>query len=426
MAESVDVVVIGAGFAGLVAARDLGQRNQAVLVLEARDRIGGRAYSRPFSGTVTPIELGGAWFDADWQTPLREEADRYGVEIAPATPYQTARWFTDGELREGLPVPRWQGGDLEKALFEVNLAARSMAAATDEEIQSHDIPFSAWLTRLDIQPATRDFIYGWACLMTGAHPDRFSALGTLQLVAHHGSAYAFYADMKHVIAHGTATLAEAIADDVSGDIRLETPVTAIRQTEAGVSVTTAHGAVDARLAILAVPISAMGQIAFDPPFEPDRQQIIETGTICTMNKVWMLAAGVPDRMLGAGWGTPFYWLAAERRVDDAQLVVAFALAGTIDPSDTATLEQALRVYAPEARVLAAESHDWVGDPWSRGGWMVGPAGSATARKRDSNGQPHGRLLVAGSDVATQFPGWIAGAIVSGRAAALEVIERLAE
>jgi monoamine oxidase len=424
MTESVDIVVVGAGFAGLVAARDLGQRDYNVLVLEARDRIGGRAYSRPFAGTVCPIELGGAWFDADWQTPMREEADRYGVEIAPATPYQTTRWFTGGELREGLPVPRWQGGDLEKALFEITLAARGLATAPADEIAAHDIPLSAWLKRIDPQPATRDFIYGWATLMTGAHPDQFSALGMLQLIAHHGSAYSFYADMKHVFAHGTAALAEAIADDVSGEIRLETPVTAIQQSASGVSVTTAHGAVDARAAVLAVPISAMGQIAHDPPFEPEWQQAIATGTICTMSKVWMLAAGVPDRMLASGWGTPFYWLAAEKRVDEAQLVVAFALEGSIDPTDTPALEDALQVYAPGANVLAAESHDWVGDPWSRGGWMVGPAGSATARRRDVNGHPHGRVCIAGSDVAGQFPGWIAGAIVSGRAAAREAAERL--
>jgi monoamine oxidase len=419
MTEPLDVVVIGAGFAGLIAARDLGKRGRSVLVLEARDRIGGRAYSRPFPGTVCPVELGGAWFDADWQTPMREEADRYGVEIADATPYQTTRWFTGGELREGLPVGRWQGGDLEKALIEMTLAARGLASASDEEVEALDVPLSAWLARLDLQSAVRDFIYGWASLMTGAHPDQFSALGTLQLIAHHGSAYSFYADMKHVIAHGTAALAEAIADDVASEIRLQTPVQAIHQTDSGVSVTIANGAVEARIAVLAVPLSAMGAIAFDPPFDQQRHEVMATGTICKMTKVWMLATGVPDRMLAAGWETPFYWLAADKRVNDAQLVVAFALNGAIDPKDTAALEQALRVYAPEAKVMAADSQDWVNDPWSRGGWMVGPAGSVTARSRDVNGQPHGRVFLAGSDVSPQFPGWIAGALFSGRAAAAE-------
>lgn len=424
MTEQSDVVIVGAGFAGLVAARDVGQQGRGVLVLEARDRIGGRAFSRPFPGTVCPVELGGAWFDAAWQTPLREEADRYGVAIAEATPYQTTRWFTGGELRDGLPVDRWQGGELERTLFEITLAARGLGSASAEEIAAHDVPFSAWLGRLDPVPAVRDFIYGWAALMTGAHPDQFSALGVLQLIAYHGGAYSFYADLRNIIAHGTAVLAEAIADQVPGEIRLNTAVQAIRQSDTGVSVSTAHGAVDARLAILAVPLSAMGQIALDPPFADERRSAIETGTICKMTKVWMMASGVPDRLLGAGWETPFYWLAADKRVGDAQLVVAFALQGQIDVNDRLALERALRVYAPDANVLGATSHDWVNDPWSRGGWMVGLAGSATARRRADNGERHGRVLIAGSDVAAQFPGWIAGAVASGRAVAREALELL--
>ena len=130
-------------------------------------------------------------------------------------------------------------------------------------------------------------------------------------------------------------------------------------------------------------------------------------------------------MLGAGWQTPFYWLAAEQRVDEAQLVVAFALRGSVDASDLGALEQALRVYAPEARVLAAESHDWVSDPWARGGWMTDPPGWAASGVFDRLSQPHGRVLMAGSDVAPQFGGWIAGAIASGRAAALQATQQLA-
>ena len=81
---------------------------------EGRDRIGGRAFFGPFPAAGCSVELGGAWFDADHQTPMREEANRYGVAIAEATPYQSTRWFTGGELRSGLPVPRWEGGGLER------------------------------------------------------------------------------------------------------------------------------------------------------------------------------------------------------------------------------------------------------------------------------------------------------------------------
>ena len=424
MSEAVDVVVVGAGLAGLVAARDLGQRGFNVVVLEARDRIGGRAFYGKFSEAGRSVELGGAWFDAGWQTPMREEAERYGVEIADATPYLTTRWFTGGELRSGLPVGRWEGGELEKTLFEITLAARSLATASPEELRAHDIPVSAWLQRLHPPPAVRDFIYAWTSLMSGAHPDDHPMLSTLGLIAHHGSAYAFYADLKHVFAHGTSSLARAIADDIPGQIRLSEPVRAIRQTERGVRVETANGAIDARGCILAVPINTMAKIPLDPPFPPERLLALTQGSVCTMTKVWMLATGVPERMLAAGWDTPFYWLTAEQSVDEGQLVIAFALRDSVDATDLGTLEQALRTYAPEARVIAARSHDWVNDPWACGGWMTEPPGWTTNGIPELIAAPHGSILMAGSDVAPRFAGWIAGAIESGRVTALQMEQQL--
>lgn len=419
MTHSADVVVVGAGFAGLVAARDLAQRGLDVIVLEARDRVGGRTFYRPFAETGHSVELGGAWFDANWQTPMREEAERYGVAIAAATAYQNVRWFTGGELRCGLPVGRWDGGDLERTLFEITLAARNLSSALPEERRRHDVPVSEWLDRLRPLPATRDFVYAWTSLMAGAHPDDHPMLAMLGIIAHHGSAYAFYADLKHLFADGTSSLATAIAADIPGGVRFESPARAIRQNDSSVSVATASETVEARACILAVPINVMDQIAFDPPLEPRRREALAIGNVCTMTKVWMLATGVPDRMLAAGWHTPFYWLTAERRVDDTdhQLVIAFALRDSVDASDTQALERALRDYAPAARVLAATSHDWVSDPWARGGWMTEPPGWDTSGLLDLLAQPHGRVLMAGSDVAPQFAGWIAGAIVSGREAA---------
>jgi monoamine oxidase len=422
--EVVDVIVVGAGFAGLIAARDLGQRGATVVVLEARDRIGGRAFFGQFPEAGRSVELGGAWFDASWQTPMREEAGRYGVEIVDATPYQTTRWFTGGELRSGLPVGRWEGGELEKTLFEITLAARSLATASPEELRAHDIPVSAWLQQLHPAPAVRDFIYGWTSLMSGAHPDDHPMLSTLGLIAHHGSAYAFYADLKHVFARGTSSLARAIAADVPGMIHLDEPVHTIRQTERGIRVEAANRAVEGRGCILAVPINTMAQLLLDPPFAPERFHALTQGSACTVTKVWMLATGVPEGMLAAGWNTPFYWLTAEQSVDEMQLVVAFALQDSVDTTDLSALQQALRAYAPEARVIAARSHDWVNDPWACGGWMTDPPGWTTTGVPEFIAAPHGRILMAGSDVAPRFAGWIAGAIESGRATARQMEQQL--
>jgi monoamine oxidase len=75
-------------------------------------------------------------------------------------------------------------------------------------------------------------------------------------------------------------------------------------------------------------------------------------------------------------------------------------------------------------VLEAESHDWVADPWARGGWMNAPVGWESAGILERVAAPHGRVLVAGSDVSPQFGGWLAGAIASGREQARAALERL--
>lgn len=419
MDRQVDVIVIGAGFAGLVAARDLRERGLRVVVLEARDRVGGRAYTRPFAGSDQMVEFGGAWFDSEVHTPLREEVDRYGIAIGPGMLCQAVRWFTGGRLRDGLPVDRAEFANLERTIFDATVEGQSLRDASPERIRQYDaVSIASWLDGQQVTPAGRDFIYGFVTLMTGADPSVVPALGTLRSIADGGAFYRYFDELRDIIPTGTRAVAEAIASDLGSALRLNTPVRAVRQTASSVIVTVDDGEYVADSCVMAVPVNALDGIAFDPPFAPGRAHFITEGHVCRMTKVWMLATGVPDQMLGAGWHTPFYWLSAQRQVGDAQLVVAFALEGTLDPTDRDAAERALRVYAPAARVLAVDHHDWVSDPYARGGWFVPPVGWLGAR--EVLAAPHGRVHMAGSDVAPEHAGWIAGAIASGRTVAADL------
>ena len=419
-----DAIVVGGGLAGLVAARDLAAGGAHVTLLEARERFGGRVLYERFAGTDLEVEFGGAWCDAATQRHVREEAKRYGIRFAPATAYATTRWFTGGEVRSGLPVSRYEGGSLERLIVALKTDAAELgdeAAAT-----GHDVSVLEWLARHDPHAAARDFALGWFTLMTGSDPAEVSMLEILGLVAEKGDSYALYSDLQHVIAGGTRGLVEAIAGDLDGvQTRLGAPVARVAQSDDRVTVGTRDGdELRASLAILAVPVNTLSGIELDPPLAGGAAEVAAAGFPCRMTKVWMLATGVPGAMLGAGWNTPLHWLAAERRVGDAQLVVGFAIEGALDARDPAAVEAALRAYAPDAEIQAVDHRDWVADPFSLGGWGVNRPGWASRGIVDDLARPHGRVLLAGSDLASTSPGWYSGAICSGREVARTALAML--
>jgi monoamine oxidase len=425
MSDRADVVVIGAGFAGLVAARDLGEQGYRVILLEAQNRLGGRTLFRPFEGTVENVEFGGTWFDATFHTPMKEEADRYGITIVKAPEHEHVRWFTGGKLRTCWPSERVEIGDLERIIVEATIEGRDLLRNPEKIVEYDAISFAQWMERHNPLPATRDFVFGWTTLMSGADPARTAAFGPLLAVSDLGAYYRFYGELVNLIPSGTRSVAEAIAADFLGELRFSSPVRSIHQTAEGVIVDSASCQVEAQWCVAAVAINALAGITFSPPLSAKRSRFIDHGHICRMQKIWMLAKHVPTRMLGTGWNTPFYWLTAERLVGDAQLVVGFTLEGAVDPTDFDAVQSALRVYAPEAELIGLDSHDWVEDPYARGGWFVPPVGWYTAGARAELKAPHGRVLFAGSDVAPEHSGWIAGAIASGRQTAYELGKLLA-
>src|SRR5579885_2563116 len=107
MTERCDAIVVGGGFAGLRAARDLRDAGHAdVVILEARDRLGGRTLARTFPGTGHLIELGGTWISPRLHPLIAGEMKRYGLKLAHRenAPPPSFRWRFDGATLDGFPI----------------------------------------------------------------------------------------------------------------------------------------------------------------------------------------------------------------------------------------------------------------------------------------------------------------------------------
>ena len=103
MAERYDVIVVGGGFAGVTAARECALRGRRTLLLEARDRLGGRTWSASWNGFA--IEYGGAW--VHWHQPHTfSELTRAGLSVAISDNAGRAHWHVGGERRTGTIAER--------------------------------------------------------------------------------------------------------------------------------------------------------------------------------------------------------------------------------------------------------------------------------------------------------------------------------
>jgi monoamine oxidase len=421
-----DALVIGGGVAGLVAARELGRRGLEVTVLEARDRLGGRLLRRPFAGTATPIEFGGAWFSLADMEPLAREVERYGLAVASDEPATTYRWFTGGTLRDGAPLPRQEGRALERAAYELGAATRRLTPGLPEcNVDDLDVSAARWLAALGLPPATHDFLLTWAAMYGGCDPDEVGFLALASDIAAFGnSAYAMFDGIDQHFTHGTIELVDRLADDCRAELRLATPIRRLDQGEDSVTAQTADGATyEAPVAVLALPINALDTIAMRPAPDPRIGRAAAAMQPCRSLKLWALAEGAPDGLLAAGWGPPLQWVAVADELEGAQLLVGFGYdRSAIDPDDVASVEAAIRCYAPEVRVLAVDSHDWNHDPWSRGAWGMWRPGWVSDGTVGALRARHGRIVYASSDYAPEWPGWIAGAVSAGHYAARLLLE----
>lgn len=422
MAE-VDVIVVGAGLAGLTAARDLTAAGIDVLTLEARDRVGGRAWTHPDALHGNGFEMGGMFVDPA-HTAIVTELDRYGLTLDPLPFPTSVAWLTQGELRRGgLPVP-------PDELPQLEIAVRAWQDAATTADAGGFVPGSVadYFTSRVHGPHTLDLLRAYFDTEVSGDWATASMHTMAEDLAGGGgsvSRWTVAAMLAPTVSGGISRLAQALRAE-AGLIHCQEPVRALADDGSGVEVRTTSGkSYRAKALVLATPLNTWSDIDVSPAWPAAAAALIGRGHRGSGAKLGVLARGdIPDV---AFCGLPnLSVLKTIRRLPDGSvvLVVFGSHPDEIDPDDLAAVTGLLRPVVPDVEVLAAAMHDWVADPYARGTWLAHDA-TTTAAEVDAVAVPHGRIIPAGADVTRVGASYLDGAVHSGREAARIAVRRLA-
>ncbi|MFI0469824.1 flavin monoamine oxidase family protein [Saccharopolyspora sp. 5N102] len=425
-----DVAVIGAGFAGVIAARDLSVEGCSVIHLEARDRIGGRTFSGEAFGRS--VEFGGAY--AHWTQPnVWRELERYDIGLSTPLEIEKIYWLADGVVHSGTPLEYTGFGGPLLAQFVADARERfprpfDVAAGDTSAIEQETL--GDRLDSLDLSTWDRDVLDGALSSLVHSYSEQGMAQFLLWVAANFGDWGAFIETAGHwPIEGGTKRLLDEITGDSKAELRLSTPVTAIEDDGAGVVVTTCDGErIRARQAVVALPLNTLNGVTITPPVAQPVRTMIDQGNPMKTTKIWVRAKGeIEPFAANAPVGKhPINTAKTEYRHDGDTLIVCFCSdASTISAEDLEAVQQALRIFVPDIEVVATAAHDWVGDEFSQGTWVHHRPGNLT-RAAPLMREPHGRIHFAGGDIAAVGVGGIDGAIATGAKAARDIARALAD
>jgi monoamine oxidase len=448
--QSADVLIVGAGVAGLIAARELVKRNRSCLVLEARDRVGGRTFTQKLGKDW--VDLGGQWIGPT-QDRLAALARELDVPIFP-------------QHHEGKKLLSWGGkiSSFKGSLPWLSLATQLELGLLDLRVKRFgktfpaDAPWNArraaewdgetvesWKRRhlraggsrlfLDIvvravftsEPRDLSFLYFLSYIKSGH--------GLEMLTSIPGGA------QESRFVGGAQKLSIRMAEALGNRVVLECPVWSLEQTADGVTLETPRGTFRGRYAILAIPPLLAGRIRYASALPPRREQLMARmpmGScikyVATYERAFWREAGFSGEAFSDTGPTTTTFDDSSHDGSQPALVTfsdggAARIWGDRPPEERrqAVLSEFARFFGPQAaHPTGFLEKNWSDDPWSGGCYAGVMAPGVMTDFGVALRQPCGRIHWAGTETAVEWTGYIDGAIESGQRAAGEVAARLSE
>ena len=442
-----DVVVVGAGFAGLSAARDLVRLGHDVVVLEGRDRVGGRSSTTTIAGT--PVDLGGTFVG-----PTQDAV----IALAKELGCESVRTYSHGKN-----LIRWRGKvrayrstipklslielfDVSRIQWRFDRVSRRVPVQEPWTSPIADIldskTLEQWLRYVHAGASTRNLMAIVARVTWGCEPEDVSMLHAVRYVKAAGGLGRMLdvegGAQQDRFPDGTQQIALRMAEELGERVVLNAVVRSIeRHVDGTLAVGSDRGDVAAKAVIVAVPPAHRAGITFDPALPPEYEKLTEHWPQGNLSKAY------------AAYDTPFWredGCSGEALSDEGPVFITF----DVSPSDSGpgillgftdartfdllpveqrrerALEGFATLFGDAARhPIDYLDHCWGAEEFAPGGPTAAvPPGSWTMYGPWLH-KPVDGIFWAGTETADQWTGFLDGAVRSGKRAADEVHRALA-